>query len=65
MSTKFLTTKEAMEEYKMCRNTLNKVAIEAGARVSVGSRKKLINTTKLDAYLESQAEGQTEGGEDR
>ena len=56
MVKKFLSVQDSMSRYGLCRNTINKLADEAGARVHVG-RRVLIDVEKLDAYLEAQAEG--------
>ena len=59
MVKKYLSVPDSMIRYSLSRNTINKLADEAGARIHVG-RKVLIDVEKLDAYLEAQAEGSEE-----
>lgn len=46
----FITIKQAMEKYQVCRVTLNKVADEAGAVYKICGSVR-IDSEKLDAYI--------------
>ncbi len=52
---KFITVNDACEAYHMCRKTLVKEALEAGAMYRIGEKGKtiLINTEIFDKYLET------------
>lgn len=46
---------QACARYSLGRNTMRKVAIEAGAEIKIG-KCYLINFTKVDAYMDRMAE---------
>ena len=52
---KFITVNDACEAYHMCRKTLVKEALEAGAVYRIGKtgKKILINTVIFEKYLET------------
>lgn len=52
---RYKAVKEACEYYSLCRNTLVKVAIDAGAFIKIGKAAR-IDTYVLDGYLREIAE---------
>lgn len=46
----FITIKQAMERYQLCRVTINKVAADADAIYKVGGNVR-IDADKLDQYI--------------
>ena len=47
----FITPKQAMERYGMCRNSVMRLAEDAGASHKFGKRMRRIEVAKMDAYM--------------
>ena len=54
MTAKYITVPDGMIRYSLCQNTLIKLAERAEAKAYVG-RKILLDSEKIDSYLNNQA----------